>query len=198
MARLKVSGSEMVATVRAPPCFPIVYSKLSAFSLSWSDDAGPSDGRRLRSGSRSGNRRRSRGRNRGRHRGGGRLRSFGQLSSRRGVVTACGECQDERDQERSQHSQRPDALRHTPLRGYAGGVVNSRRCEGAMQTHAVVLPILLCVVVRRLAYAHPLGGAMPLSRPQTCIPLAWLKAGGRRREALGIGCHGWSFTLPQQ
>ena len=36
MARLKVSGSEMVAKVRLPPCFPTVYSNSSAFRSSCS------------------------------------------------------------------------------------------------------------------------------------------------------------------
>ena len=46
MARLNVSGSEIVASVRVPPCFPMVYSKSSAFFLSrstapvWSAGAG--------------------------------------------------------------------------------------------------------------------------------------------------------------
>ena len=46
MARLNVSGSEIVASVRVPPCFPMVYSKSSAFFLRrstapvWSAGAG--------------------------------------------------------------------------------------------------------------------------------------------------------------
>ena len=40
MARLKVSGSEMVAKVRAPPGFPMAYSNSSAFFLSWSTICG--------------------------------------------------------------------------------------------------------------------------------------------------------------
>ena len=43
MARLRVSGSEMVAIVSVPPGLPIVYSNCSALILSWSTiEGGPS------------------------------------------------------------------------------------------------------------------------------------------------------------